>query len=738
MERSNYALISALYADKSRGLYSDIYFPIIKYAIVKIFGTKDSGDHYASSDEVQRVVLELFGVKIPHVVIAKTVVKLSRFENSSIGLRVFEDGNTFQITSAYFDEDEVSFQERESSFNRHLDEIESEYKSFVDREGICDDGLTFTEFISNNTDNILGYFENDSEAQVEEKYTSMVFFLEYLNRENHRLYKTANQLFWGSVIAAFLQSDRPNVHDEEHGCESEFYLDTSIALGLLDLSTPENELSALDICDIIKSSGGVLKIHPVTIEEMKTILESVAQNGPYPGTGIGNACRRRNLLAPEITKIRLDLQREIESKGVQVFPSFMPDCRRQVMNKYRGNPVLRELAAIRSENAGTEAHNLYFPDQFREAHDIFMDDYIQEQRRIRNGKENVFFLTTNTDLITFCKDRHADASYMISTSKVILELWMHNAQPARVSASALTETIARCLDLHRAKVRAKLHEVAKFFNRNKEEIAPEVYKELLRLLYRRARNVVAAVDQIPEGDSKAFAQKLQGAIKEDQSNYDAINSEINSEKESLKDKMLQQGKELADLSEKTKLKTQEIGILKEKNEELSDQNNKLESDLEGAKNELRSANEEKTKLHQEKEKSDRLNELYGSKEELSNELDVLKAELVPLEKERGDSYICWPYLILKIGGIVSILAFVVLAVLHIFKVLAFESWATSLVPVGVFLIATDSSERRESRRKKAFTKWEKGHPNYLQLKQQIHGIEGKLKSIKIEINSLIS
>lgn len=29
MARSNYALISALYADKSRGLYSDIYFPII-------------------------------------------------------------------------------------------------------------------------------------------------------------------------------------------------------------------------------------------------------------------------------------------------------------------------------------------------------------------------------------------------------------------------------------------------------------------------------------------------------------------------------------------------------------------------------------------------------------------------------------------------------------------------------------------------------------------------------------
>lgn len=46
MARSNYALISALYSDKSRGLYSDIYFPIIKYAIVKIYGSK-KGEHYA-------------------------------------------------------------------------------------------------------------------------------------------------------------------------------------------------------------------------------------------------------------------------------------------------------------------------------------------------------------------------------------------------------------------------------------------------------------------------------------------------------------------------------------------------------------------------------------------------------------------------------------------------------------------------------------------------------------------
>lgn len=104
MARSNYALISALYSDKSRGLVSDIYFPIIKYAIVKIYGSKKEGEHYATSDNVQQKIAELFGIKIPHAVIAKTILKLSHLVNGSIGLNVFEDGNTFQIISARFDE----------------------------------------------------------------------------------------------------------------------------------------------------------------------------------------------------------------------------------------------------------------------------------------------------------------------------------------------------------------------------------------------------------------------------------------------------------------------------------------------------------------------------------------------------------------------------------------------------------------------------------------------------------
>ena len=335
MERSNYALISALYASRTRGLYSDIYFPIIKYAILKIYADNASSDHYSSSDAVAEKIFQLFGIKIPNVVIALTVKKLACIQNGNIEIQSYEDGMMFRIVTARFDEEETAYEDKERDFNIHLHEIESEYRAFIKREGSCDDDVSFTQFITQNTENILGYFENETEETLGEQYASMAFFLDFLKRSNNSLYMVANQLFWSSVIAAFLQSERPQVSEEEKGSEAEYYLDTPIVMSLLDLSTTENYISANDVCDIIKSSGGMLKVHPATLEEIKNILNSVTQDGPNVGTAIASACSWRNLLAPQIAKIMLNLRGELEKKlGLMVFPTSMPDCTRTIMLKY--------------------------------------------------------------------------------------------------------------------------------------------------------------------------------------------------------------------------------------------------------------------------------------------------------------------------------------------------------------------------------------------------------------------
>ena len=736
MERSNYALISALYSDKSRGLYSDIYFPIIKYVIVKISSEIQTAEKYSEVETVHNKIQELFDIQIPHVVIAKTVSKLANVGNGSFELEAYEDGRVFKIKRAYFDEEESTYEERERSFNLHLHEIEAEYKGFIAREGTCDGDATFMEFISNNTENILGYFENETEEQVEEKYTSMVFFLDYLHKDNATLYKVANQLFWSSVIVAFLQSERPQVYDQERGCEAEYYLDTSIAMGLLELSTPENEASAKDVRDIVRSSGGVLKIHPATLEEIKTILASVAQNGAYPGTSIANACARRNLEAHDILKVQLNLQKCVESKGMVVFPTAATDLRKEILNKYKGKEVVRKLAENRN-NLNGESYSYANADMFREAHDVFMDDYICERRK-RMGKKNIFFLTTNTDLIAYCKKRHPEENAMISTSKVILDLWMHNAKPAHVSSSVLTETMARCLDMHRAKVRSKLHEVARLFNKTKEEVAPEVYQELLKLLYRRARNVVNAVNEITD-DSKAFMVQLQEAIKEDNAYFDAVNSEVRSKNVALEEEVSKQTKTLQSLTEESELKSQNIGSLKTKNETLTQEKSKLIEDLNLTSSLLQEEKQTSEEERQAKRLAEFKNRIFEKREALENRRDELLEELKPWEEKRFDSYS-----IIEIFRLIIVYVAIFCPALLFFLAERFVKIDLSEMPgslwviigiasaVGAVIFVYFSEKRREARRAAAYAKWENKPENaeYKRLVDEIAALDAEIATCK--------
>ena len=144
MKKSNYAFVSALYASKTKGLYSDIYFPIIKYSLAKIYAAKNGSNVYCTADEVSKFIDDKFGIKIPIIVISKSVCKISKNQNFSID--VYEKGNTFQIKVAFYDDDNI--EEKERFFSDKLEEIEHKYKEFLKLQECTDDGVSFLQFIA--------------------------------------------------------------------------------------------------------------------------------------------------------------------------------------------------------------------------------------------------------------------------------------------------------------------------------------------------------------------------------------------------------------------------------------------------------------------------------------------------------------------------------------------------------------------------------------------------------------
>lgn len=142
MEKSNYALISALYPS-ANGLYSDIYFPIIKYALVSLFATRENGNPYCSATDIHGFILDKFGIDIPHIVISKSIKKINAQRWGNIKLTVYENGDSFQIQNASFDRDDEDIQYREKLFTEKIDIIEKKYQDFLEQEGSINDGVSF-------------------------------------------------------------------------------------------------------------------------------------------------------------------------------------------------------------------------------------------------------------------------------------------------------------------------------------------------------------------------------------------------------------------------------------------------------------------------------------------------------------------------------------------------------------------------------------------------------------------
>lgn len=726
MSKSNYALITALYVNNmNKGLYSDIYFPIIKYALLKIFSNRKDEHPYSDASVVEDFIKEHFGIVIPTIVIANAVQKICNNSASSIVLQVFEDGNEFQIQQVKRD-DTINIDKEEKEFEGKEQVIEKEFRSFIEREGINDDNITFVEFISSNTDALLEYLNTENEKQVEEKYYSLIPFFKFLHNNNLELYQTANKFFWGSIIAAFLQSDKPSVNASEDEEPIEYYLDTPLVMGILDLSTPEKEHYSKELKETIIASKGILRVHPITLEEIKSILLSVEQHGVNPFSDIASAKERRKLNVPSIARIRVNLEKLVETAGISISPAISSREIESIKTKYKGNVKVKALAKQRSH--GIES---YTKDGFREVHDIFMDDFIKTKRVAKKDEKHTFFVTNNIDLINTCKGFHSEDNRMVSISRLILDLWMYNTKATDVSDVALVEAMAKCIDAHKIDVKNKIAIVSKYYNQTKGNYDPKVYNDFVRQLYRRAKNVIKFVDSSKNLESEDYTTWSDGFIKAVSSDVDAemeLRNHLEKEKANLKDEVNQKEQSLKnsteDVNKLTEEKTQLVQAkdeLKKKNTQLSDDKKKLQSDIKSLTNETGNLKKEILELRKTIELKDKLSRL-------NKQLTEKEEELAALEAKREKSYANWPSIIFAI----LFLACIVVIILNITNVIDLKEISV-VGALGVVFLTTCVTFYKEPNigklQDKAYEKWEEKPEN------QMYGIlKNKIEEIQEEIN----
>lgn len=714
MKKSDFALISALYDSKRGGLYSDVYFPIIKYTIVSLFYQKGQQQYYTQNN-VKEFILQNFGIEIPSLVLKKSIVAVSQ-KSSDLDLEVFENGGEFKILRAWDFSINEDIDAKAHVFDAHIDRLEEEYKKYVKAEGIESD-KTFLDFISDNTDDILGYFENESVERIDTEYAVMAYFLKHLQKNSPELFKIASELFWGSIIAGFLK--REKVTNYVSGSNViEYYLDTPIVMGLLNLSTTENEIYSKELLDIIKASGGQPKIHPITMEEVKSIIASVENaNQPIPNSPIEAAWLRDELSKSKLAQKRINAVSDLESMGAIHFPSFSQQNITKVKLEYTSKA---DVIALTQSRGGIS----YDRGIFRDIHDIYMDDYIEGRRKAKGLDDCCFFVTTNLDLINFCNERNKESRMRtIGSSKIILELWMHNTKQSGIESSALTEMMARCIDMNNRDVRNKLGIVSKYYNTSKrDDFDPKVFQEIIRCLYMRDKDVIAAVDGLKEGSDISVDVNLRILVEK------AHNSSMKSTHQ-LSDMQceIDDLKKRLDFVEHEKQSAIESGKVEEtKKKELQE---KLECS-------------ETTAVRQ-----GELLELYEEKEKQIILRDNFKKELEIQESEKS-IYIqkCDHYKFYYRLEVCLIIVFLLSLAFSVYQVISGDNFTISAVIAVLSLIITglialtrkslyiiEGNALHDNMKLKFAKTWESMNPDYEQKKEELENVIRKISEIDDKI-----
>ena len=572
MNKTNFALLAVLYDTEGADLYHDIYFPIIKYSLATICTQQIDSAKYYDTSALQQNIVNSFGIKIPLIVLKQCVKAIGK-ANNDFSITVYENGEKYQIKKIW----DVSVSEtidiKMDRVVKYFDQLEIEFKKYSQDKSIETD-KTFLNFFTDNTDDLFKYMNDlDSATLINENYLHIVRFLLELKRTKEELFNVANDIFWGSCVAAFLKRE-VNLDIKPIDC-IDYYLDSSLVMAILDLDSEANVVYAKELLEIIKASGNRAVVNTMTVKEIDSILSAVEKaQTPNPNTAIAEAYYRRNLSSSKILLIRQKLSLLIEKEGLVIIGGAQRELE-EILLKYKNKPLVKELGTIRGQSN---------PDNnFREIHDLYINDYIIKKRGNVQSREkiNSIFVSLNVDLIRFVKEKYKTlfVASIIHPAKVVAELWIHSSKSTIMRKNGLTEAISRCIALNNTDVRRKLRLISKYAN--EDNYSEEAYSALYCALIDRSQKVLKEVVRISDTGEISPEKKQENTLIASE----VIQVALQEHSERIK-RMEDMGGKIEKISSSLEETTQELVTIKALFEEKSNENQHKQQEIDELKQKI--------------------------------------------------------------------------------------------------------------------------------------------------------
>lgn len=496
---TGYCFLAAL-TENQNDLYNHVYIPICKRAL-SLYSL--GGKTHGSASEIKSIIANEYGIDVPVVIIKKlisaTFKSLSNKARKKYNFTVFQNGEMFEIQKYAFSDLEIQYKKGQ----RNAKALEKAFETYLESQEIETNAVPiFAGFLDKNKRHLAAFFKNTGNINgddVDESYVHHVAFLEHIETNNHELFEIAKGLFIGSIVASFLESGidlEPKFETNEV-----YYIDTPIVLRALDLQKEEETQPIVELLDIIKKTGGKVKILSITINEISSVISNAIgnYNTTVPTSTINEACLRLGKNKAWLITYNGKLEENILTT-LKIEKEPIPNI---FIEKNQTSPDVKALQErrIRKGNA---------------LHDVLCYLYIRQQRGNTISlfqKAKFWFLTNNIELLKFNRElnRNAGITEIVMPDALTGLLWLKNPTSLieKVKSVGLSELMA--LTLNEEIASKELINDFETTIKGLDNVSQEDYRILLESVAHESAKKIDQFNEIAEkdkGEAIILAQKI--------------------------------------------------------------------------------------------------------------------------------------------------------------------------------------------------------------------------------------
>lgn len=496
---TGYCFLAAL-TENQNDLYNHVYVPICKRAL-SLYSLR--GGTHGNANVIKQLIKTEYGIDVPQLVVKKlinaTFKSLSNRARRKYSFNVFQHGETFEIQKYAFSDLEVQYKKGQ----RNARALQEAFEVYLSSEGIETAGLpTFAHFLEKNKRHLAAFFKNTGNINgdnVDASYIHHVAFLEHVDTSNNDLFEIAKGLYIGSIVASFLEAGidlEPKFEPSEV-----YFLDTPIVLRALDLQKEEETEPIKELLEIIKNTGGKIKILSITIEEIYKVIENAIgnYNGTTPTSTINEACIRLGKNKAWLITYNGNLEKNI----IETLKIEKETIQQAFIEKNRTSPDVKALQErrIRKGNA---------------LHDVLAYLFVRQLRGSSISlfqKAKAWFLSNNTELLKFNRELNPNSGIteIVMPDALTGLLWLKNPTKLieKVKSVGLSELMAMTLN----EEIASMELINEFESTIKglDGISEDDYRVLLESVAHESAKKIEQFNEVAEQDkekAKVIAHKI--------------------------------------------------------------------------------------------------------------------------------------------------------------------------------------------------------------------------------------